>query len=121
LGRTENGRNFHKIFTVRKCFIRVVSARPMHKKERTRYEKKSEFKSEAEEMAFWEENDSSDCFDWSQAERVVFTSLKPTTKAISLSLSESMLAKIKVEANKRDIPCQSLLKMWLSEHLPHHV
>ncbi len=77
-----------------------------------------EFKTESEERAFWEENDSSSYFDWTKADRVVFSSLKPTTKAISLRLPESMLAQIKVEANKRDVPYQSLMKMWLSEHLP---
>ena len=78
-----------------------------------------EFKTEAEERAFWEENDSSDYLDWNTAEQVVFSDLKPTTKAISLRLPESMLAQIKVEANKRDVPYQSLMKMWLSEHLPY--
>lgn len=80
-----------------------------------------EFKSEQEERAFWEKVDSSDYLDWSQAEKVVFPSLKPTTKSISLRLPESMLAQIKVEANKRDIPYQSLMKMWLSEHLQHDI
>nr|MBF0220800.1 BrnA antitoxin family protein [Desulfobulbaceae bacterium] len=79
------------------------------------------FATEPEERAFWEENDSSDYLDWSTAEHAVFPNLKPTTKAISLRLPESMLAQIKVEANKRDIPYQSLMKMWLSEHLPHTV
>ncbi len=78
-----------------------------------------EFKNEAEERAFWEENDSSDYFDWSKAKQVIFPNLKPTTKSISLRLPESMLAQIKVEANKRDVPYQSLMKMWLSEHLSH--
>ena len=77
------------------------------------------FKTESEERTFWEENDSSDFLDWSNAEKVVFPNLKPTTKAISLRLPESMLAQIKVEANKRDVPYQSLMKMWLSEHLSH--
>ncbi len=77
------------------------------------------FKTESEERIFWENNDSSDYLDWSKAEQVIFPSLKPTTRAISLRLPESMLAQIKVEANKRDIPYQSLMKMWLSEHLPH--
>lgn len=76
-----------------------------------------QFKTESEERAFWEENDSSDYLDWSKAEKAVFPSLKTTTKAISLRLPESMLAQIKVEANKRDVPYQSLMKMWLSEHL----
>lgn len=78
-----------------------------------------EFTSESEERAFWENNDSGDYLDWNQAKPAIFPSLKPTTKAISLRLPESMLAQIKVEANKRDIPYQSLMKMWLSEHLPH--
>jgi len=77
-----------------------------------------EFTSELEERAFWEKNDSSDYVDWNKAELAVFPNLKPTTKAISLRLPESMLAQIKVEANKRDVPYQSLMKMWLSEHLP---
>ncbi len=77
------------------------------------------FKTESEERAFWEENDSSDYLDWSKAEQAIFPNLKPTTKAISLRLPESMLAQIKVEANKRDVPYQSLMKMWISEHLPH--
>jgi predicted DNA binding CopG/RHH family protein len=76
-----------------------------------------EFKNESEERAFWEENDSSDYLDWSKTDQAVFPSLKPTTKAISLRLPESMLAQIKVEANKRDVPYQSLMKIWLSEHL----
>ncbi len=79
------------------------------------------FKTESEERAFWEENDSSDYLDWRAAEQAVFPNLKATTKAISLRLPESMLAQIKVEANKRDVPYQSLMKMWLSEHLPHTV
>ena len=78
-----------------------------------------EFTTEAEERVFWENNDSSDYLDWNQAELAVFPKLKPTTKAISLRLPESMLAQIKIEANKRDVPYQSLIKMWLSEHLSH--
>ena len=79
--------------------------------------KTPKFKTEAEEKEFWEANDSSDYLDWSKAKPAIFSNLKPTTKAISLRLSESMLAQIKVEANKRDVPYQSLMKMWLSEHL----
>ena len=79
------------------------------------------FKTESEERAFWEKNDSSDYLDWSKAEQAVFPILKPTTRAISLRLPESMLAQIKVEANKRDVPYQSLMKIWLSEHLPHTI
>ncbi len=80
-----------------------------------------EFKTESEERTFWEENDSSDYLDWSKAKQAIFSNLKPTTKAISLRLPESMLAQIKAEANKRDVPYQSLMKMWLNEHLPRTV
>ena len=80
-----------------------------------------EFKTESEERTFWEENDSSVYFDWSKAKQAIFSNLKPTTKAISLRLPESMLAQIKAEANKRDVPYQSLMKMWLNEHLPRTV
>lgn len=78
------------------------------------------FKTEAEERAFWEENDSTDFVDWDKAEQIIFSNLKPTTKSISLRLPEIMLAEIKVEANKRDVPYQSLMKMWLSESLSKH-
>jgi predicted DNA binding CopG/RHH family protein len=73
------------------------------------------FKSEAEERQFWETHDSSDYLDWSTAERVRFPNLKPSTTAISIRLPTEMLEQIKIAANKRDVPYQSLIKMWLSE------
>ena len=73
------------------------------------------FKNEAEERAFWESHDSTDYVDWSGAERVRFPHLKPSTKAISLRLPVDLLEKIKVAANKRDVPYQSLIKVWLAE------
>ena len=73
------------------------------------------FKNEAEERAFWESHDSTDYVDWSQAERVRFPNLKPSTKAISLRLPVDLLERIKVAANKRDVPYQSLIKVWLAE------
>ena len=75
------------------------------------------FKSEAEERAFWETHDSIEYVDWSQAERVRLPGLKPSTKAISLRLPLDLLERIKVAANKRDVPYQSLIKVWLSEKL----
>lgn len=75
------------------------------------------FKSEAEERAFWETHDSTEYVDWSRAERVRLPSLKPSTKAISLRLPLDLLERIKVAANKRDVPYQSLIKVWLSEKL----
>jgi predicted DNA binding CopG/RHH family protein len=73
------------------------------------------FETEAEERAFWENRDSSDYVDWNEAERVRFANLKPSTTSISLRLPVSLLERIKVAANKRDVPYQSLIKMWLAE------
>jgi predicted DNA binding CopG/RHH family protein len=78
------------------------------------------FASEAEERAFWESQDSSEYVDWSQAQSVRLPSLKPTTKTISLRLPVSLLERIKVEANKRDVPYQSLIKAWLAEDIDRH-
>ena len=77
--------------------------------------KTPEFKSEAEERAFWESHDSTEYVDWKQAKRAQFPNLKPSTKTISLRLPESLLDRIKIEANKRDMPYQSLIKVWLSD------
>jgi len=73
------------------------------------------FKTEAEERAFWENHDSSDYVDWKQAESVSMPNLKPSTKTISLRLPEGLLDSIKIEANKRDMPYQSLIKSWLAD------
>jgi predicted DNA binding CopG/RHH family protein len=75
----------------------------------------SSFASEAEERRFWETHDSADYVDWSRAERVRFPNLKPSTTSISLRLPVGLLERIKVAANKRDMPYQSLIKAWLSE------
>lgn len=73
------------------------------------------FASEPEERQFWETHDSTDYVDWSKAKRVSFPNLKPSTTAISLRLPVSLLEQIKVAANKRDMPYQSLIKAWLFE------
>ena len=73
------------------------------------------FANEAEERVFWETHDSADYVDWRKAERVRFANLKPTTTAISLRVPVSLLERIKVAANKRDVPYQSLIKTWLAE------
>ena len=72
------------------------------------------FKTEAEEREFWESRDSTDYVDWSKSQPVTLPNLKPSTKTISLRLPESLLDRIKVEANKRDMPYQSLIKAWLA-------
>jgi len=75
------------------------------------------FAEEAAERKFWETRDSTDYVDWSKAERAVFPHLKPTTQAISLRLPLHLLERIRAEANKRDVPYQSLIKVWLEEKL----
>lgn len=75
------------------------------------------FASEAEERAFWETNDSSEYLDWTKAQRAILPNLKPTTKTISLRLPQHLLDSIKAAANARDVPYQSLIKVWLQEKL----
>jgi predicted DNA binding CopG/RHH family protein len=74
-------------------------------------------KSEAEEQEFWQKHDSTDYIDWSKGKIGVFPELKPSTRTISLRLPESLLAAIKTLANKKDVPYQSLMKVFLSEKL----
>jgi predicted DNA binding CopG/RHH family protein len=71
-------------------------------------------KSEDRERDFWAKEDS---VDWSKGKRVVFPNLKPSLKTISLRLPELMLEELKLLANKRDVPYQSLIKIFLSERI----
>ncbi|MDP4650503.1 MAG: BrnA antitoxin family protein [Haliea sp.] len=73
------------------------------------------FKDESQEREFWEANDSSAYVDWQRAKRVSMPNLKPSTKTISLRLPKMLLDSIKIEANKRDMPYQSLIKVWLAQ------
>jgi predicted DNA binding CopG/RHH family protein len=75
------------------------------------------FANEAEERRFWETHDSTDYVDWSKAQRARFPNQKLSTTAISLRLPQGTLDRIKVAANKRDMPYQSLIKYWLDEKL----
>jgi len=74
-----------------------------------------QFTTEAEERTFWESRDSSDFVDWSKARPTRLPALKPSSKTISLRLPEALLERIRLEANKRDMPYQSLIKYWLAE------
>lgn len=87
------------------------------KKKKTKKKKVPRFRSEDEEREFWAEADSTDYVDWNNARRLVLPKLKPSQKTISLRLPEMMLAKLKVLANKRDVPYQSLLKIFLAERI----
>jgi predicted DNA binding CopG/RHH family protein len=75
------------------------------------------FEDETQEQAFWSTHDSTDYVDWSQAQRVTFGRLKPSTQTISIRLPEALLEDLKLLANKRDVPYQSLLKIFLAERV----
>jgi predicted DNA binding CopG/RHH family protein len=75
------------------------------------------FANEEEERSFWEKHDTTDYLDWNKAQSVVLPNLKPTTKTISLRLPQHLLDSIKAAANSRDVPYQSLIKVWLQEKL----
>ena len=75
------------------------------------------FKSEDKEIEFWAKQDSTEVLDWKKAKKIVLPNLKPSIKTISLRLPESMLEELKLLANKKDVPYQSLLKIFLSERI----
>ena len=75
------------------------------------------FNNEIEEREFWTDNDSTEFVDWEAAESVILPKLKPTTRTISIRISSSMLDKIRLVANKRDVPYQSLIKSFLQERI----
>jgi predicted DNA binding CopG/RHH family protein len=76
-----------------------------------------DFRSEKEEREFWATHDSSDYVDWSSARRTTYPSLKPSTETISLRLPASLLADLKILANRMDVPYQSLLKVYLADRV----
>lgn len=75
------------------------------------------FETEDEEREFWATHDSTDFVDWSRAKPVTFSRLKPSTRTISLRLPEALIENLKMLANKRDVPYQSLLKIFLAERV----
>jgi len=75
------------------------------------------FNTEAEERDFWANADSSEYIDWSKAKRMLLPNIKPSLRTISLRLPELMIEELKLIANKRDVPYQSLIKIFLSERL----
>lgn len=78
---------------------------------------KRRFRNEDEERDYWAEHDSTEHVDWSRAERVTLPRLKPSVKSISLRLPQSMLDQLRILANKRDVPYQSLIEVFLAERL----
>jgi predicted DNA binding CopG/RHH family protein len=75
------------------------------------------FKNEEQEREFWAAHDSTDYVDWSRAQSANLPNLMPTTRSVSIRLPESMIEHLKVLANKRAVPYQSLLKMFVADRL----
>jgi predicted DNA binding CopG/RHH family protein len=75
------------------------------------------FKNEDAERAFWATHDSTEFIDWRKSKRTLLPNLKPSVKTISLRLPEAMLEELKLLANKRDVPYQSLVKIFLAERI----
>ena len=75
------------------------------------------FKSEDDEREFWAKADSTEYIDWNKAKRTILPNLKPSTKKISVRLPELMIEELKLLANKRDIPYQSLMKIYLADRI----
>jgi predicted DNA binding CopG/RHH family protein len=89
----------------------------------TALKKVQNFKTEDDERDFWSTHDATDYLDFSQAEETVFPNLKPSTRSISLRLPVSLIDRLKMLANKQDVPYQSLLKVLLAEKVDevlHH-
>ncbi len=80
-----------------------------------KYKRLPKFKNEDEEREFWSTHDTADYFDLSQAKEAIFPNLKPSTRSISIRIDESLFQEIKTLANKKNIPYQSLIKLYLSE------
>ena len=83
----------------------------------SKFKKIPVFKNEDEEREFWANKDSSEFVDWKKSEKVTFSKLKPSTKTISLRLPEFILDELKLIANKRDVPYQSLIKIFLKDRI----
>ncbi len=79
------------------------------------------FKTEDEEREFWAAHDSAEYLDWSKAKKLRFTKLRPSVRSISLRLPEALLERIKILANRNDIPYQSLMKVYLSERVEKEI
>jgi len=78
------------------------------------FKKIPKFKNEDEEAKFWNSHSSVDYIDWSKAQNVIFPNLKPTSRSISIRIPEYIISRVKVEANKLDIPYQSLMKQYIA-------
>lgn len=134
LGQTAAGRLVFLVFTVRGSLIRVLAARDMSERSDVTMPKSRRgpnpskqsikplrktpaFKPEAAEREFWETADSTEYVDWSTAAVVRLPNLRPSSTAISVRLPDTLLTELKLLANERDVPYQSLLKVYLADRI----
>jgi predicted DNA binding CopG/RHH family protein len=94
--------------------MRITKAKP-HKK----INKIPKFKTEDSERDFWAKADTTEYFDWSKTKKIKFPKLKPSVASISIRLPKGLLEDIKILANKKDVPYQSLMKIYLDEKVKH--
>lgn len=118
-GKTSQGILLFVVFTLRIKKIRIISSRRANAKEKNGMKKKLKklprFKDEAEEARFWHTHSPLDYFDMSQATPVLFPNLKPTSRSISLRLPEYIINQVKIQANRLDVPYQSLMKQYIAK------
>lgn len=120
LGQANNGRILLIVFTIRSNKARIISSRLANKKGASMPKKLKaipKFKKEAEEARFWQTHDSTQYVDWSKAPRGVFPNLKPSSQSISLRIPAYILARIKMQANKLDVPYQTLMKQYIAKEV----
>jgi len=82
-----------------------------------KFKKIPKFKNEDEEAKFWNTHDSTDYFDWSKAQNIIFPNLKPTSTSISLRVPNYVLSLLKQRANSLNIPYQTLMKQYISKEV----
>lgn len=126
LGQTDEGRRLFVVVTIRDKLMRVISARAMSKAKRRStpvpkpkkvLRKIPKFETEDQERQFWAAKDSTEYLHWRQGKRVKLPNLRPTTRVISIRLPETMIERLKLLAHKRDVPYQSLLKIYVAEKI----
>lgn len=122
LGMTNEGRRLYLVFTIRKEGLRIISQGIKAEKKGGCMPKKKlqqipKFESENEEREFWATHDFTDYLDQFEPVELDLSKLKPTTESISLRLPGYLLMRIKEIANSRDVPYQSLMKIFLAERV----
>lgn len=89
----------------------------MKKRAKKRLKPVPVFRSDEDASEFWMTHDTTEYLDWSKARRVAFPKLRPSTATISLRLPQALLDELRILANQRDVPYQSLLKVYLAERI----